>query len=53
VPEEVLTNFVKHAHALTEEPVVELRLSASPESLPLEFRDAGGLSIRSTRPCPT
>jgi len=42
VAEEVLTNFVNYAHALTEEPVVELRLSASPESVRLEFRDAGG-----------
>ena len=41
VAEEVLTNFVKHAHALTEERVVELRLSASPESVRLEFHDAG------------
>ena len=41
VAEEVLTNFVKHAHALTDERGVELRLSASPESVRLEFRDAG------------
>jgi serine/threonine-protein kinase RsbW len=41
VAEEVLTNFVKHAHPLPEEGVVELRLSASPESVRLEFRDAG------------
>jgi serine/threonine-protein kinase RsbW len=41
VAEEVLTNFVKYAHPLTEEGVVELRLSASTESVRLEFRDAG------------
>ena len=41
VAEEVLTNFVKYADARTDERVVELRLSASPESVRLEFRDAG------------
>ena len=41
VAEEVLTNCVKYAYAITEEPVVELRLSASPGSVRLEFRDAG------------
>jgi anti-sigma regulatory factor (Ser/Thr protein kinase) len=41
VAEEVLTNVVKYAHALTEERVVELRLSGSPESVRLEFRDEG------------
>ena len=41
VAEEVLTNFVRYAHALNEDRVVELRLSAFPESVRLEFRDAG------------
>jgi anti-sigma regulatory factor (Ser/Thr protein kinase) len=41
VAEEVLTNFVKYAHALTEERAVELRLSASADSVRLEFRDGG------------
>jgi len=41
VAEEVLTNIVKHAHAATEESVIVLRLSASPESVRLEFRDEG------------
>jgi anti-sigma regulatory factor (Ser/Thr protein kinase) len=41
VAEEVLTNLVKYGRALTEEPVLELRLSASPDSVRLEFRDAG------------
>ena len=39
--EEVLTNFVKYAHAVTEEREIALRLSASPESIRLEFRDEG------------
>lgn len=41
VAEEVLTNFVKYAHAAADESVMALRLSASPESLRLEFRDEG------------
>ncbi len=41
VAEEVLTNFVKYAHAVTEERETALRLSASPESIRLEFRDEG------------
>ena len=41
VTEEVLTNFVKYAHAETEEQVMALRLSASAKSLRLEFRDGG------------
>ena len=41
VAEEVLTNFVKYAHAATEEGETALRLSASPESIRLEFRDEG------------
>ena len=41
VAEEVLTNFVKYAHAVTKERVIELRLCALPESLRLEFRDGG------------
>jgi anti-sigma regulatory factor (Ser/Thr protein kinase) len=41
VTEEVLTNFVKYAHAATEESVIVLRLSASTESVRLEFRDEG------------
>ena len=41
VAEEVLTNFVKYAHAATDETVMTLRLSASTESLRLEFRDEG------------
>ena len=41
VAEEVLTNFVKYAHAATEEHVIALRLSASTESVRLEFRDQG------------
>jgi anti-sigma regulatory factor (Ser/Thr protein kinase) len=41
VAEEVLTNFVKYAHAVTEERVIVLRLSVSTESVRLEFRDAG------------
>ena len=39
--EEVLTNFVKYAHAVTEEREIALRLAASPESIRLEFRDEG------------
>jgi anti-sigma regulatory factor (Ser/Thr protein kinase) len=41
VAEEVLTNCLKYAYAVTEEAVVELRLSASDRSVRLEFRDAG------------
>jgi anti-sigma regulatory factor (Ser/Thr protein kinase) len=41
VAEEVLTNFIKYAHGLTEARAIDLRLSASPESVRLEFRDAG------------
>ena len=41
VAEEVLTNFVKYAHAVTEEHVIVLRLSASTGSVRLEFRDEG------------
>jgi anti-sigma regulatory factor (Ser/Thr protein kinase) len=41
VSEEVLTNFVKYAHAVTTEGVIALRLSASTESVRLEFRDEG------------
>ncbi len=41
VAEEVLTNFVKYAHAATEEHVMVLRLSASTGSVRLEFRDDG------------
>ena len=41
VSEEVLTNFVKYAHAVTMEGVIALRLSASTESVRLEFRDEG------------
>jgi anti-sigma regulatory factor (Ser/Thr protein kinase) len=41
VAEEVLTNFVKYAHAVTEESAIALRLSASTESVRLEFRDEG------------
>jgi anti-sigma regulatory factor (Ser/Thr protein kinase) len=41
VAEEVLTNFVKYAHAPAEEHVIALRLSASPGSVRLEFRDGG------------
>ena len=41
VAEEVLTNFVKYAHAASDDTVMTLRLSASTESLRLEFRDEG------------
>ena len=41
VAEEVLTNFVKYAHSVPEESETDLRLSASPESIRLEFRDEG------------
>jgi serine/threonine-protein kinase RsbW len=41
VAEEVLTNFVKYAHALTKEGVIVLRLSGSADSVRLEFRDDG------------
>ena len=41
VAEEVLTNFVKYAHPATTEQVIALRLSASTESVRLEFRDEG------------
>lgn len=41
VAEEVLTNFIKYAHAGTESQVIVLRLSASTGSVRLEFRDGG------------
>jgi len=41
VAEEVLTNFIKYAHAVNQEGVIALRLSASTESVRLEFRDEG------------
>ena len=41
VAEEVLTNFVKYAHAVPNQEVITLRLSASTESVRLEFRDEG------------
>jgi anti-sigma regulatory factor (Ser/Thr protein kinase) len=41
VAEEMLTNFVKYAQAVSEERVVELRLAVSSEAVRLEFRDAG------------
>jgi serine/threonine-protein kinase RsbW len=41
VAEEVLTNVVKYAHGGTKERLVELRLSASQESVRMEFRDEG------------
>jgi anti-sigma regulatory factor (Ser/Thr protein kinase) len=41
VAEEVLTNFVKYAHAATEEQVMAVRLSASGGTVRLEFRDEG------------
>ena len=41
VAEEVLTNIVKYAHGNTDEQTVELRLSASSESVRMEFRDNG------------
>ena len=41
VAEEVLTNFIKYAYAVTQEGVIALRLSASTESVRLEFRDEG------------
>ena len=41
VAEEVLTNVVKYAHAVTGESVIALRLSVSTESVRLEFRDEG------------
>jgi anti-sigma regulatory factor (Ser/Thr protein kinase) len=41
VAEEVLTNFIKYAHAANQEGVIALRLSASTESVRLEFRDEG------------
>jgi anti-sigma regulatory factor (Ser/Thr protein kinase) len=42
VAEEVLTNVVKYAHeGAEEEHTVELRLSASSESIRMEFRDEG------------
>lgn len=41
VAEEVLTNFVKYAHAETSEDPITLRLAVSPESVRLEFRDGG------------
>lgn len=40
VAEEVLTNFIKYAHTVDEQ-VAVLRLSASTDSVRLEFRDAG------------
>jgi anti-sigma regulatory factor (Ser/Thr protein kinase) len=41
VAEEVLTNVVKYAHPESEEHAIELRLSASSESVRMEFRDDG------------
>jgi len=41
VSEEVLSNFVKYAHAATKEGVIVLRLSGSADSVRLEFRDDG------------
>ena len=41
VAEEVLTNFIKYAHPVTQEGEIALRLSASTESVRLEFRDEG------------
>jgi len=41
VAEEVLTNFIKYAHAVTQEGAIALRLSASPDAVRLEFRDDG------------
>lgn len=41
VAEEVLTNFIKYAHTVNDEQVAVLRLSASIDSVRLEFRDAG------------
>jgi anti-sigma regulatory factor (Ser/Thr protein kinase) len=41
VAEEVLTNFVKYAHAGPQDEVIALRLSASTGSVRLEFRDEG------------
>ena len=41
VAEEVLTNFVKYAHAATRDGVIVLRLSGSADSVRLEFRDDG------------
>jgi len=41
VAEEVLTNFVKYAHDVSQENEIALRLSASSGSLRLEFRDEG------------
>ncbi len=41
VAEEVLTNVVKYAHGGVEECLLELRLSASSESVRMEFRDEG------------
>jgi anti-sigma regulatory factor (Ser/Thr protein kinase) len=41
VAEEVLTNFVKYAHAQTVEDAITLRLGASAGSVRLEFRDEG------------
>jgi serine/threonine-protein kinase RsbW len=41
VAEEVLTNIVKYAHDPGVEHAVELRLSASPQSVRMEFRDEG------------
>jgi anti-sigma regulatory factor (Ser/Thr protein kinase) len=41
VAEEVITNFVKYAHAATDESEMTLRVSASTESVRLEFRDEG------------
>ena len=41
VAEEVLTNFVKYVQVPTEAHAIELRLSAPPESVRLEFRDGG------------
>lgn len=41
VAEEVLTNFVKYAHAATDDSEMALRLTASTDAVRLEFRDEG------------
>jgi anti-sigma regulatory factor (Ser/Thr protein kinase) len=41
VAEEVLTNIVKYAHDRDVQHAAELRLSASPQSVRMEFRDEG------------
>lgn len=41
VAEEVLTNFVKYADAVSEATAIELRLAVSAEAVRMEFRDEG------------